>query len=117
MVIAIDVGYEPTDEVDYSLFGLMGRTIDAMMRSATRTSLADADMTIAVDVAGFSSLDWRRADELIARGYRRPSGSATSSSAIAHRTQTGGMARRPPAAPPDVASSADVARHGRHGTV
>jgi NTE family protein len=69
-VIAVDVGYAPSDEVDYSMFGLMGRTIDAMMRSSTRAALAEADMTIAIDVEGFGSLDWRRADELIARGYQ-----------------------------------------------
>jgi NTE family protein len=68
-VIAIDVGYAPTDTIDYSMFGLMGRTIDAMMRSSTRAALASADMTIAIDVEGFGSLDWRRAGELIARGY------------------------------------------------
>jgi NTE family protein len=69
-VIAIDVGETPDEDVNYSMFGLMGRTIDAMMRSATRAALASADMTIAIDVDGFGSLDWRRADELIARGYQ-----------------------------------------------
>jgi NTE family protein len=68
-VIAIDVGYAPTDEIDYSMFGLMGRTVDAMMRASTKAALAEADVTIAVDVKGFGSLDWRRADELIAAGY------------------------------------------------
>ncbi len=69
-VVAIDVGYAPSEKVEYSMFGLMGRTIDAMMRSNIRTALKDADMTIAIDVEGFGSLDWRRADELIARGYQ-----------------------------------------------
>lgn len=32
-------------------------------------ALAAADLVIAVDVQGFGSLDWRRSDELIARGY------------------------------------------------
>jgi NTE family protein len=70
VVIAVDVGIPPEDTVDYSMFGLMGRTVDAMMRSATHAALQSADMTIAVDVKGFGSLDWRRADELIARGYQ-----------------------------------------------
>jgi NTE family protein len=69
VVIAIDVGYAPTDQVDYSLFGLMGQTIDSMMRANTRRALQAADIIIAVDVQGFGSLDWRRADELIERGY------------------------------------------------
>lgn len=39
------------------------------MKAGTRTALADADLILTVDVQGFGSLDWRRADELIARGY------------------------------------------------
>jgi NTE family protein len=68
-VIAVDVGAPQDDEIDESMFGLLGRTIDVMMRSAARAALAHADLTIAVDVTGFGSLDWRRADELIERGY------------------------------------------------
>jgi NTE family protein len=70
VVIAVDVGIPPEDSVDYSIFGLLGRTVDAMMRAATHAALKSADVTIAVDVKGFGSLDWRRADELIARGYQ-----------------------------------------------
>ena len=69
-VIAIDVGLPQKSTVDYSIFGLIGQTIDAMMRTSTRAALASADITIAVDMAGFGSLDWRRADELIAHGYQ-----------------------------------------------
>jgi NTE family protein len=69
IVIAIDVGYAQEEEVDVSMFGLLGRTVDAMMRSSTKAALASADMTIAIDVQGFGSLDWRRADELMTRGY------------------------------------------------
>lgn len=68
-VIAVDVGYAPSSRVNYSMFALMSQTVDVMMRTTTRAALASADMTIAVDVEGFGSLDWRRADELIARGY------------------------------------------------
>lgn len=70
VVIAVDVGQAPADSVDYSLFGLLGQTVDAMMRNSTRASLASADLTLQVDVTGLGSLDWRRADELIARGYQ-----------------------------------------------
>jgi NTE family protein len=69
VVIAVDVGHPPSEIVDYSLFGLMGLTIDSMMRANTRRALEAADITIAVDVEGFGSLDWRRAGELIDRGY------------------------------------------------
>lgn len=69
VVIAVDVGHAPSETVDYSMFGLMGRTVDAMMKAGTRTALAHANLIVAIDVQGFGSLDWRRFDELIARGY------------------------------------------------
>lgn len=68
VVIAVDVGLEP-EAIDYSLFSLMGRTVDAMMRASTRVAIGRADHTIKVDVEGFGSLDWRRSGELIQRGY------------------------------------------------
>lgn len=70
VVIAVSVGYAPTNTVNYSLFGLLGQSVDAMMKASTEAALKHADMTIAVNVEGFGSLDWRRADELIARGYQ-----------------------------------------------
>jgi NTE family protein len=68
VVVAVDVGLKPAP-IDYSLFSLMSRTVDAMMRASTRQAVAAADHTIAVDVEGFGSLDWRRSSELIQRGY------------------------------------------------
>lgn len=70
VVIAVNVGNAPTNTVNYSLFGLLGQSVDVMMKSSTAAALQHADMIIAVDVEGFGSLDWRRADELIARGYQ-----------------------------------------------
>lgn len=70
MVIAVDVGYVAKGEVDYSLFGLMGQTVDSMMRANTRRALQAADLIIAVDVEEFGSLDWRRGAQLIERGYQ-----------------------------------------------
>jgi NTE family protein len=69
-VIAIDVGNAPEETVNYSLFGLMLQTVDAMMRGNTARALKAADLIIAVDVAGFKSLDWRRSAELIEQGYK-----------------------------------------------
>ena len=68
VVIAVDVGAEP-EAIDYSIFSLMGHTVDAMMRASTRRGMSVADHTIRVDVSGFGSLDWRRSPELIQRGY------------------------------------------------
>ena len=120
-VIAIDVGYAPTTTVDYSMFGLLGLTVDAMMRSATRIALASATMTIAIDVEGFGSLDWRKADELITRGYQ---------AAEKHREEllkfrvsdarVAGVARHAPTPAQDGPSAADFPpdvrrRQGRRG--
>ena len=69
-VIAVDVGTAPEEAIDYSMFGLMRHTVDAMMRGNTRRALQAADLTIAVDVRGFGSLDWRRNAALIEQGYK-----------------------------------------------
>jgi len=73
-VIAVDVGTTPSSTVNYSMFGLMSQTLDAMMRTSTRAALEHADIVITIDVQGFGSLDWRRADELITRGYQAAEG-------------------------------------------
>ena len=69
-VIAVDVGYAPKSEIDYSMLALMNQTIDSMMRANTRRALQLADVIIAVDVEEFGSLDWRRSTELMDRGYQ-----------------------------------------------
>ena len=71
VVIAVNVGaLEDLEEVDYSLLGLAGQTLDAMMRSSTRAALASADLIIDVPVVPYGSLAWRRSEELIEEGYR-----------------------------------------------
>jgi NTE family protein len=69
VVIAVDVGHAATGAVEYSMFALMGQTVDSMMRANTERALAAADLTIQVDVQGFGSLDWRRSTLLMQRGY------------------------------------------------
>jgi NTE family protein len=69
-VVALDVGSVPEEGIDYSMFGLISQTVDTMMRANTRRSLQAADLTIAIDVRGFGSLDWRRSAALIAQGYK-----------------------------------------------
>lgn len=70
-VIAVNVG-DLTDrtKIDYSLFGLMMETLDAMMRANTLKAAAGANVLINVPVTEYGSLDWRRAPELIAEGYK-----------------------------------------------
>jgi NTE family protein len=70
-VVAVNVGdLADRDGVAYTLFGLAGSTLDAMMRASTVRAMASADVVINVQLREFGSLDWRRADELIDAGYQ-----------------------------------------------
>jgi len=70
-VIAINVGdLADKEKVDYSLLGLAGETLDAMMRASSLRALESADVVINVPLKDFSSLAWRRYRELIAAGYQ-----------------------------------------------
>lgn len=70
-VIAVNVGDLADQEaVDYTMFGVAGSSLDAMMRASTRRALAAADIVINVPLKDYGSLDWRRADDLIEEGYR-----------------------------------------------
>jgi NTE family protein len=73
VVIAINVGDLSTPtQVDRSMLGLMGNTIDAMMRASTRAGMASADVVLNVPLVekGYGSLDWRRGSELVEEGYK-----------------------------------------------
>lgn len=70
-VVAINVGdLSDREGVSYTMFGVAGNTIDAMMRASTRRALAAADVVINVPLGKYGSLDWRRARDLIDEGYR-----------------------------------------------
>jgi NTE family protein len=70
-VIAVNVGdLGDKSNLDYSLLGLVMETLDAMMRANTIRAASGVDIRINVPVTEFGSLDWRRAPELIAAGYK-----------------------------------------------
>ena len=70
-VIAINVGdLSDREGVSYTMFGVAGNTLDAMMRASTRRALAAADVVVDVPLDQYGSLDWRRAGSLIEEGYR-----------------------------------------------
>ena len=70
-VVAINVGdLADLKEVNYSLLGLAGETLDAMMRANTKAGMKQADIIIDVPLADYGSLDWRKSDALIAEGYK-----------------------------------------------
>jgi NTE family protein len=69
-VVAVNVGdLANPEEISYTLGGLAGTTIDAMMRASTRRALASADVIINVPLREYGSLDWRRAPDLVKEGY------------------------------------------------
>jgi len=70
-VVAVNVGdLDDQEQIKYSVFGLMGATLDAMMRANTKRGMSAADLVIHVPVKGYSSLAWRQSDELIEEGYK-----------------------------------------------
>ena len=70
-VVAVNVGdLSDREGVAYTLLGLAGSTLDAMMRASTPTSITSADIIIDVPLRQYGSLDWRRSDALIEEGYR-----------------------------------------------
>ena len=70
-VIAVNVGdLSDREAVAYTMFGVAGNTLDAMMRASTRRAIAAADVVVTVPLSEYGSLDWRRAADLIEEGYR-----------------------------------------------
>jgi NTE family protein len=70
-VVAINVGdLSDRESLSYTLLGLAGATLDAMMRASTKASLASADVVIDIPLEEYGSLDWRRSAELVAEGYK-----------------------------------------------
>jgi NTE family protein len=71
VVIAVNVN-DLTDHasVDYSMFGIMAETLDAMMRANTKATLASAaDVVLNVPVVGYAALDWRKSAAIVLAGY------------------------------------------------
>ena len=70
-MIAVNVGDITNREgVSYTMLGVAGDTLDAMMRASTRRAITSADVVITVPLEKYGSLDWRRAAALIDEGYR-----------------------------------------------
>jgi NTE family protein len=70
-VVAVNVGeLKDVTQVNDTLLGVAGASIDAMMRASTRRAIAAADVVINVPLESYGSLDWRRSEELSDEGYR-----------------------------------------------
>src|SRR4030095_8443011 len=60
-VVAVNVGdLSDREGVSYTMFGLAGSTLDAMMRASARRALEAADVIVNVPLGKYGSLDWRR---------------------------------------------------------
>ncbi|MEZ5402699.1 MAG: patatin-like phospholipase family protein [Bryobacteraceae bacterium] len=53
----------------YNLLSIADRSLDILIQASELRAMADADIVIAPDLAGFTSTDFYRATDLIARGY------------------------------------------------
>lgn len=69
-VIAVNVAdLGRKNAIDRTLLGLVGETMDAMIRANLAANLAAADVAITVPLAGIGPNDWDRARDLIRAGY------------------------------------------------
>jgi NTE family protein len=70
IVIAVDVAADAdgTETAKLTLFGVVGKTIDAMMMPGIRNALKSADVVIDPDLKGLTGMDFRKSDELSERG-------------------------------------------------
>ena len=71
VAIAVNVSSttDPPEAGRSTLFSVLSQTIDAMMVSGTRQALAAADLLVVPDLQGLTGADWRKTDDLVARGY------------------------------------------------
>ena len=70
-VIAVNVGdLGPQESLNYTMLGIAGTTLDAMMRASTNRNITSADVIINVPLQEFGSLAWRRSEDLTAEGYK-----------------------------------------------
>ena len=70
-VVAVNVGeLGDAENISYTLLGLAGGTLDAMMRASSRVGIASADVQIDVPLKEYGSLDWRRSADLVREGYQ-----------------------------------------------
>ena len=70
IVIAVDVAadVDGTETAKLTLFGVVGKTIDAMMMPGIRNALKSADVVIDPDLKGLTGMDFRKSDEMAERG-------------------------------------------------
>lgn len=70
VVIAVDVGADLTYERGSdTLFGVLGETLDVMMRGGANRALESASLVLIPNLKGFSGSDFSRGEEFVKQGY------------------------------------------------
>ena len=76
-VIAVELRLPPGNRTQLeTLAGVLTRAVDVMITQNERRSLALAQSTVSIDMAGFSGTDYERVHELIELGHRSASSQA-----------------------------------------
>ncbi len=70
IVIAVRTGPKAEEEVAETIAGVANRSITLMMQTLERPRLRQADVVIVPDLDGLTAADFRKIDELAARGYQ-----------------------------------------------
>jgi NTE family protein len=69
IVVGIHLETAPADEKDIqSLFSVLGRSIDVIIRENEIRGLAGADMVVSVNLKDFTSLDYEKSETIIQKG-------------------------------------------------
>lgn len=70
IVIAVNLTSNSFDpKGDHSMFSIMGRSISVMIDANELRSMTLADLLINVDLAGYSSSDYKAEEKIVAQGY------------------------------------------------
>jgi NTE family protein len=75
IVVGIHLETAPANEKDIqSLFSVLGRSIDVVIRENEIRGLAGADMVVSVNLKNFTSLDYEKSDTIIQKGHNAAEG-------------------------------------------
>lgn len=70
VVIAVDVGVDPSADTSVTAFSMLSRAVDSVMAAGAKRSLESADLVIRPDLADLSSLAWADSAIFRERGYQ-----------------------------------------------
>jgi NTE family protein len=75
IVVAVHLSTAPAKPSDFnSLLGVAGRSIDVMIGANELRGIELADILITIETAGYTTLDFKKAEEIMPKGYAAASG-------------------------------------------